>query len=69
MSSTFGKLGIIVDGLLGQQQIVIKPLDDFVGDSTGIAGTTILGDGRVVLIVDLTHATTRGRARKQSEEA
>lgn len=70
VSSSFGQLGLVVDALLGQQQIVIKPLDDFVGDSTGIAGTTILGDGRVVLIVDVNQATTAGReVQQQSIEA
>lgn len=47
------EMGILVDSLIGQQEIVIKALDDYTGNSTGIAGATILGDGKVVLIVDV----------------
>ena len=47
------RVGLLVDKLLGRQEIVIKALDDFVGESAGIAGATILGDGRVVLILDV----------------
>jgi two-component system, chemotaxis family, sensor kinase CheA len=47
-----GKMAILVDELLGQQEIVIKPLDEYLGNVRGIAGATILGDGKVALIVD-----------------
>ena len=53
VQGTGGQMGIIVDSLMGQHEIVIKALDDYIGDSTGIAGATILGDGKVVLIVDV----------------
>ncbi|UCD84333.1 MAG: chemotaxis protein CheA [Deltaproteobacteria bacterium] len=53
VQGTGGQMGIVVDSLRGQQEIVIKALDDYIGDSVGIAGATILGDGRVVLIVDV----------------
>ena len=46
------RMGMLVDRLLGQQEIVIKALDDYLGDAYGVSGATILGDGRVVLIVD-----------------
>jgi two-component system chemotaxis sensor kinase CheA len=46
------KVGLLVDRLRGQQEVVIKALDDYLGDLSGIAGATILGDGRVVLIID-----------------
>lgn len=46
------RLGLLVDRLRGQQEVVIKALDDYLGDTFGISGATILGDGRVVLIVD-----------------
>lgn len=48
------RIGIAVDKLKGQQEIVIKGLDDSLGRPKGIAGATILGDGRVVLILDVT---------------
>ncbi|HWR59840.1 MAG TPA: chemotaxis protein CheA [Thermodesulfovibrionales bacterium] len=47
------RLAVAVDRLRGQQDIVIKPLDDTLGKSYGIAGASILGDGRIVLIVDV----------------
>ncbi len=47
------RLAVAVDRLKGQQDVVIKPLDDAMGKSHGIAGASILGDGRIVLIVDI----------------
>ncbi len=47
------RLAVAVDRLRGQQEIVIKPLDDTFGKSFGIAGASILGDGRIVLIADV----------------
>jgi two-component system chemotaxis sensor kinase CheA len=41
-----------VDALLGRQEVVVKPLTKLFRDSRGYAGATILGDGRVVLILD-----------------
>lgn len=45
--------GVVVDRLLGQEEIVIKSLDSSLRDSRGLGGATILGDGRVALIVDI----------------
>ncbi|MCW1360581.1 chemotaxis protein CheW [Campylobacter sp. CCS1377] len=47
------KLGIIVDTLVGQEEIVIKSMGDYLQNIQGIAGATIRGDGRVTLIVDV----------------
>ncbi|MCP4683887.1 MAG: chemotaxis protein CheA [bacterium] len=47
------KLGIIIDRFLGQEEVVIKSLGQYLGATEGIAGATILGDGRIRLIVDL----------------
>jgi two-component system chemotaxis sensor kinase CheA len=47
------KLGLIVDELVGQEEIVIKSLGDYLQDIEGIAGATIRGDGRVTLIADV----------------
>ena len=44
--------GLIVDSILGMQEIVIKTLDESLKRIRGIAGVTILGDGQVVLILD-----------------
>ena len=47
------KLGIIVDSLVGQEEVVIKSMGDYLQNIPGIAGATIRGDGRVTLIVDV----------------
>ncbi len=44
---------LLVDRLIGNQEIVIKSLDDFIGHVPFIVGTTILGDGLVALILDV----------------
>lgn len=45
--------GLVVDRLIGQQEIVIKALDDYLGDLPGISGGTVLGDGNISMIVDI----------------
>lgn len=47
------RLGLVVDGLGGQQEIVIKPLGKRLAKTPGIAGATELGDKRVVLVLDV----------------
>ena len=47
------KAGLLVDHLLGQQEIVIKPLDDNVTNEGPFSGATILENGRVSLIIDV----------------
>jgi two-component system chemotaxis sensor kinase CheA len=47
------RFGFIVDALIGEQEIVIKSLGEFIGQIPGLAGATILGDGRVALILDI----------------
>ncbi len=51
----FGKrlVALVVDSLTESQEIVVKSLGRYVGDVKGIAGASILGDGRVVLILDV----------------
>ncbi|MBN1693331.1 MAG: chemotaxis protein CheA [Dehalococcoidales bacterium] len=48
------RVGLVVEELLEQQELVVKSLDHFIGASKGITGASILGDGRVVLILDIT---------------
>lgn len=45
--------GLIVDGLIGQQEIVIKSLGKFLLDTPYLSGATILGNGRISLILDI----------------
>jgi len=47
------RFGIIVDELCGQKEVVIKSLGNYLGTITGIAGSTIMGDGAVVMILDI----------------
>jgi two-component system chemotaxis sensor kinase CheA len=52
---TWGKLqvGLIVDKIIDQQEIVIKALSPLLGHLPGLSGATILGDGRIALIIDI----------------
>ncbi|TNF77923.1 MAG: hypothetical protein EP299_04090 [Acidobacteria bacterium] len=50
--------GLIVDEIEGIQQIVVKQLDRLVSGAKGISGSTILGDGRVVMILDAADLAT-----------
>jgi two-component system chemotaxis sensor kinase CheA len=47
------KFGLVVDSLLGQQQVVIKTIDDQGQAIPGVSGATILGDGKISLILDV----------------
>lgn len=47
------RLGLVVDGVVGQEEVVIKPLGALLHGLPGYAGATIAGDGRVALIVDV----------------
>jgi two-component system chemotaxis sensor kinase CheA len=47
------RLGLVVDELLGHQQVVIKSIEENYGSVPGIAAATILGNGRVAFIVDI----------------
>ncbi|MDY8107622.1 chemotaxis protein CheA [Fulvimarina sp. 2208YS6-2-32] len=48
-----GKIGVVVDQVIGQHQTVIKPLSPLHRHTPGLAGATILGDGSVALILDV----------------
>lgn len=47
------RVGLIVDGLVGEQEVVIKSLSSYCGDAPGVSGATILGDGNVAMILDV----------------
>ncbi len=47
------RLGIVVDRLRAQEEVVIKSLGEYLAEVTGVAGATITGDGKVVLILDM----------------
>ena len=55
VESEGGKAALLVDDLLGQQQVVVKSLDTNFRRMPGVSSATIMGDGRVALILDLVH--------------
>jgi two-component system chemotaxis sensor kinase CheA len=57
------RVALLVDGLLGQQQVVAKSLGDGVGKLEGVSGAAILGDGRIGLILDVGELLSLVRAR------
>jgi two-component system, chemotaxis family, sensor kinase CheA len=59
------KMGLVVDSLIGEEDVVIKPLKDKYTNSPGIAGATILGDGTVSLIIDVSQLLDLGVKRAQ----
>lgn len=58
------RIGLAVDSLMETQEIMVKSLGRYIGDVRGVAGASILGDGRVVLILDvpslITHRADSG---------
>jgi two-component system chemotaxis sensor kinase CheA len=61
------KMGFMVDSLIGEEDVVIKPLRDQFTNSPGIAGASILGDGSVSLIIDVSQLLELG-LRKEIEQ-
>lgn len=47
------RIGLIVDALIGEEDVVVKPLGAFIGDIPGVSSAAILGEGQVALIVDV----------------
>ncbi len=47
------QVGFVVDGLIGQEEVVIKPLDELLKGTPGMAGATITSDGGIALIIDV----------------
>jgi two-component system chemotaxis sensor kinase CheA len=61
------RVGLLVDSLIGEEDVVIKPLRDQFTQSPGIAGATILGDGSVCLIVDVSQLLELGHKQELEE--
>ena len=64
-----GVVGIVVEEILGQEQVVIKSLEENFSHVRGIAGATIMGDGRVALILDVTAIGKLGSKRPNAGAA
>lgn len=58
-------VGFLVEELIGEQDVVIKPLADHVFKSRGLAGSTILGDGTIALVLDVMEAIEDVIARQR----
>jgi two-component system chemotaxis sensor kinase CheA len=63
------KIGLVVDELIGQQQVVIKTLKEYASAVKGISGATILGDGKVSLILDVAELQSLARANDRERES
>ncbi|MDR0926261.1 MAG: chemotaxis protein CheA [Ignavibacteria bacterium] len=62
-------IGIIVNDLLGQQEVVIKSLGEYLGTIKAISGSTIMGDGSVIMIVDVAVLVQSVYDQRQTHEA
>ncbi len=51
--SNNNRVAMLIDDLIGQQQIVIKSIDQYISNSRSVSGASILGDGKVALILDI----------------
>ena len=61
------QMGLVVEELIGQEDIVIKSLAENYRNVAGFAGATIMGDGRVALILDVAHLlSSRGEPVAQA---
>jgi two-component system chemotaxis sensor kinase CheA len=64
VKSTAGRTGFIVDTLMGRQEVVIKPLEDYLQENSGFSGATILGDGGISLILNVDEIAVMARERE-----
>ena len=72
VSTGMKRMGLIVDALLGQEEVVIKPLEDYIQEKSGFSGATILGDGKISLILDvyeLTNLSINQKIKKISPQS
>jgi two-component system chemotaxis sensor kinase CheA len=58
------QLGFVVDALIGQEEVVIKPLDELLQGTPGMAGATITSDGGIALILDVPALLKRYAAKR-----
>jgi len=72
VSTGMQQIGLVVDELMGQEEVVIKPLADYLREDSGFSGATIRGDGKISLILDvyeLVKLATERQARRQKNLA
>jgi two-component system chemotaxis sensor kinase CheA len=64
-----GRAGIVVDKLFGSSQVVMKPMGRFLRQVPGVAGSSILGNGRVALILDVHEIIRRAADAHQGSQS
>jgi two-component system chemotaxis sensor kinase CheA len=64
VKGTTGRTGFIVDTLLGRQEVVIKPMEDYLQENSGFSGATILGDGNISLVLNVDELVTMAREKE-----
>ncbi|MFD1035068.1 chemotaxis protein CheA [Sphingomonas hankookensis] len=64
-----GRVGLVVDQIIGNHQTVIKPMTALHRDATTFAGATILGDGEVALILDIAQLIALGQPHEETLRA
>jgi len=65
-------VGLVVDALIGQEEVVIKPLPDYLRQKSGFSGATIIGDGHISLILDvyeLVHMTKARQSHRRGSQS
>ncbi|WP_319526279.1 Hpt domain-containing protein [uncultured Desulfosarcina sp.] len=66
--SVVGNTGFIVDQLLGRQEVVIKPLEDYLREDSGFSGATVLGDGGISLILNVDELSVMAKEREAGKK-
>ncbi len=69
VNSGFQQIGLVVDELIGQEDVVIKPLVDYLQERSGFSGATIIGDGRISLILDVYELINMTKAMQTARHA
>jgi len=69
VSAAEQRVGLVVDQVIGDHQTVIKSLSKLHADVAAFSGATILGDGTVALILEVTHLVEHGQQRDEMPEA
>ena len=65
VATPLGRVGLVVDQIIGNHQTVIKPMSALHRDAATFAGATILGDGEVALILDIAQLIALGQPREE----
>jgi len=62
------KIALAVDALMGQQEVVIKPLSDYLTEQPGFSGATLLADGSIALVLDISAVLERAKTFRYLEQ-